>query len=256
MRYYNNQQQREQLVKKNPGIFERSPSRVLSFINLCIYPQQFELVYNSIRSQERLSVRTFEALKGAILGLLVLSRRKHKDSLISVDHYVVDFVTFIRNDTKADPIKFLLSMRAYMVRYLFLKGLDVAFGLDWRTLVVDALELNSAPNPNNYHSLCTNKYVRNLLRVYVVWKNYRDTYDEGYLEGTNDSNTLLDKAAAYKTSLSREKLVSMLEVMKENLPSWNYGTRRKAAYAIDTSSDAWDMLNKQFTEYRYKQVQG
>ena len=256
MAHYNNQLAREQLVKKNPGIFERSPSRVLSFINLCIYPQQFEVIYKSIRSQERITMRAFEALKGVVLGLLVLSKRKHKDAVASVDNYVVDFVSFIRNDTVNDPIKFLLSMRAYMVRYLFLKGLAVAFGLDWRTLVVDALELKSTPNPNNYHSLCTNLYVRNLLRVYVVWKNYRETYDEGYEAGVNDANTLLDKAAAYKTALSRDKLVSLFEVLKENLPSWNYSARRKAAYCIDTSSDAWSMVNKQFTDYRYKLTQG
>lgn len=201
-------------------------------------------------------MRTYDALKGAILGLLVLVKRKHKDAVASVDNYVLDFISFIRNDTKDDPIKFLLSMRAYMLRYMFLKGLQVAFGIDWKPLVTDALELKRAPLLKNYHSLCTNKYVRNLLRVYVIWKNYRDVHDEGYIAGVNDTNSLLDKASVYKTSLVREQLVSLLEALKENLPSWNYSVRKRAAYAIDTSCDGWEIINRQFTEFRYKQTQG
>lgn len=256
MAWYNNQITREKLQQEIPGIFERSPSRVLSFINLCIYPQQFEVVYESIRKQERISMKTYEALKGTIIGLLVLVKRKHKDSVASVDNYVLDFISFIRNDTKADPIKFLLSMKAYMLRYMFIKGLQVAFGIDWKTLVTASLELKRAPVLRNYHSLCTNTYVRNLLRVYVIWKNYRDVHEDDYVAGVNDTNTLLDKAAAYKTSLAREQLVSLLESLKENLPSWKYSARKRAAYAIDTCCDGWEIINRQFTDFRYKQTQG
>jgi len=256
MAHYHNQYERVEILKKNPSIFERTPSRVLSFINLCIHPYQFETVYESLRTQERISYRTYEALKGSILGLLVLVNRKHKDAYQSVDNYVLDFISFIRNDSKADPIRFLLSMRAYMVRYLFIKGLNVAFGIDWKQLVVDALELKRTPMSTSYHSLCTNIYVRNLLRVYVVWKNYREVHEEDYCEGVNDVNSLLDKAAAHKTSLDREKLVSLLEHLRENLPSWNYSTRRRASYAIDTSADGWDITNRQMTDYRYKLTQG
>jgi len=256
MAHYNNQPKRVELMKQIPGIFERSPSKVLSFINLCIYPHQFEVVYQSIRRQERISMKTYDALKGVIIGLTVLVKRKHKDTLASVDNYVLDFIGFIRSDKTDDPIKFLLSMRAYMLRYMFLKGLQVAFGIDWKALVTDALELRRTPMSRNYHSLCTNVYVRNLLRVYVIWKNYRETYEEDYVAGVNDTNTLLDKAAEFKTSLDREQLVSLLEALKENLPSWNYSVRKRAAYAIDTCCDGWEIINRQFTDFRYKQVQG
>lgn len=252
--HYNNYPKRLLIQEKNPSIFERSPSRVLSFINLCIYPHTFETVYRSIRSDKRITIKTYDCLKGVIIGLLVLSNRKHKDSYVSVDTYVIDFVNFIKSDTKEDPIRFLLSMRVYMPRYLFLRGLQIAFSIDWRSLVTDALELKIAPRSKSYHSLCTNKYVRNLLRVYVVWKNYRDVHDEGYELGVNDVNTLLDKAAAHKTSLDRVSLVALLESLKESLPSWGYSVRRKAAYAIDTSADGWAIINRQPSEWRYRQM--
>jgi len=256
MAHYNNLMKREALVNKMPDIFNRTPSKVLSFINLCIYPQDFSVLYHSVRTQERLSMPTYEALKGALIGLIVLSKRKHRDTILSVDNYIIDFISFIRNDSVGDPVKFLLSMKAYMLRFMFAKGLQVAFGLDWRKLILESLDLRSAPNPKSYHSLFTNIYIRNLLRVYVIWKNYRDIHEEEYEAGVNDINTLLDKAASHKTSLSREQLVALFETLKENLPSWRYATRKQAAYAIDTCQDGWAIVNRQFSDFRYKQTQG
>lgn len=254
--HYLNQYKREELTKKNPDIFANAPSRVLAFINLCIYPYKFEMIYQSVKTQERISEKTFDCIKGVITGLLVLVHRKHKDVHVSVDEYVIDFIKFIKSDSVGDPVKFLLSMKAYMLRFMFLRGLQVSFGIDWRQMVTEALELKKAPTSSSFHTIFTNTYVRNLLRVYVVWKNYREQHDPDYEAGVNDLNTLLDNAAKFKTSLEREKLVFLFEYLQANLPSWSYTVRRKASWAIDTAQDGYAMINRQFTDYKYKQVQG
>ena len=140
MTHYNNQYKRDALLEKMPNYFEGQPSPVLAFINLCIFPHKFELVFSNLREQERITKTTYACMKGVIIGLLVLINRQHKDSSFSVDEYVIDFIEFIRNDRVGDPVKFLLSMRHYMVRYMFLKGLQVSFGVDWRRFIADALD--------------------------------------------------------------------------------------------------------------------
>lgn len=254
--HYNNQRKRDKLIEKMPDYFEKAPSKVLAFINLCVYPHKFEVAYHNLREHPRISATTYDVLKGAITGLLVLANRQHKESRASVDEYVLDFIEFIRQDKRPDPVRFLLSMKMYLPRYMFVKGLSVAFGVDWRKLVGDALNLNRLPKVENYHSLCTNIYVRNLLRAYVVYKNYRDPHDDDYREGENDVTTLLKKTYEYKTALEPEQMVALFQALQESLPSWSYTIRRKAAWAIDTSQDGWSILNRQFTPFKNQQVQG
>jgi hypothetical protein len=253
---YNNQEKRNEIVQQMPDYFSASTSKVLAFINLCVYPQKFEVAYHNLREQPRISATTYDVLKGAITGLLVLANRQHKESRMSVDEYVIDFIEFIRKDTKGDPVKFLLSMKRYMPRYLFIKGLSVSFGVDWRRLVADALDLKKLPKATNYHSICTNLYVRNLLRAYVVYKNYKETHDEGYEQGVNDVETLLKQTYAFKTALPPEKMVALFQALCSYLPNWSYAVRRKVAWAIDTSQDGRAIIERQFTDYRSRQIQG
>lgn len=250
MSYFNNYERRQEIVEQNPGIFERSPSRVLSFVNLCIYPQKFEVVYDSIRKNRRLTTAAYGAVKGTILALLTLAKRRGIFSHVSVDHYVVDYISFIKNDSKSDPVKFLLNMKAYLYRYLLIRGLYVSFGLDWRELVAKALELKTLPSSATYHYLLTNRYVRNLLFAYVVWKFYYDSHEEGYEAGVNDVVTLLTKQAQYKKCISYEALVAIFDQLQSSLPSYNKSVRNRAAWAIDRALDGWYIVNKQMHEWK------
>jgi hypothetical protein len=255
--HYNNKEKRDELQQAMPQYMYSQKSKVLGFINLCIHPHRFETVYSSVRSAVTITNKTYACVQGTVQGLLVLVNRQHRYSLTCIDAYTPDFIDFIRNDTVGDPVKFLLSMRAYMYRYMFLKGLRVAFGINWRVLVFNALELPELPKSHtSYHSLLTNKYVRNLLRAYVVYKNYRTPDDPEYELGVNDVVTLLDKAALAKTSYPRHKVVALFEVLCESLPCLTYSIRRKAAFAIDTCNDAWEQIHYQFNDIRYKNTQG
>lgn len=254
--HYNNYQARLEIYQKSPWLFDDAPSKVLAFINLCVYPYKFEVVYNTLRTQPRISANIYDCVKGTITGLLVLTNRQHKESQMSVDNYVIDFITFIRSDKKDDPVRFLLSMRRYMPRFMFFVGLQVAFGIDWRTLVYDLLELQNKPQCKSYHSVFTNRYGRSLLHAYIIWKQYREPHDEDYEAGVNDVLTLLDKFANMKTNIGRESLQLLFEGLQANLPSWNAGVRAKAAWAIDSAQDGLTIINRQFTDFKYKQVQG
>jgi hypothetical protein len=244
--HFNNQFARDHLLMHMPDYFDNAISKVLAFVNLCIYPHKFEVVYDSIKNHSRISNLVFDCLKGTIRALLVITHRHHAECNRSIDEYVVDFVEFIKNDKSNDPIKFLLTMRFYMPRYQFAKGLKVAFGIDWRVLVTELLGLEKPPNPQTYHSLCTNNYLRNLLRTYVVYKNYKDTHEDGYKQGENDVVTLLRQTYAYSTALPSEQLDALFFGLCSNLPSWSYDVRRKAAYAIDTAQDGYYIINRPY----------
>jgi len=253
---YNNEPARRKLLAETPWLFDDCESKVLSFINLCIYPQKFELLYNTLRNQPRISANDYESVKGAITGMLVMNNRQHRESMLSVDNYVIDFIKFIRSDPKDDPVRFLLSMRRYFPRFLFAIGINVAFGLDWKTVVTDCLDLSQKPNPGTYHGVLCHRYLRNLLYAYIIWKTYREPHDPDYKLGENDLLTLFDKYTKLKTCLGRETLQSLYTYLSESLPSWNVGVRQKAAWAIDSAQDGYAMVNRQFTDWKYKQVQG
>lgn len=254
--HYNNQQARENLLAKMPWLFDDSQSKVLSFVNLCIYPHKFELLWHTLRTQERITEASYNAVKGVICALMVMNNRMHKEKDISVDAYVIDFIKIIRSCTDDNPVKFLLSMRAYMVRFMFIVGLRVAFGVDWRELVYQVLELKNKPQNRSYHSLFTNLYIRTLLHAYICWKNYREPHDPDYESGTNDILTLLENYSKLKKNLGYESTLKLFEALQSGLPSWSVDSRRKAAWAIDSAQDGFSMINRQFTDWKYKQVQG
>lgn len=182
------------------------------------------------------------------MGLIVLVSRKHKDSEIAVDEYIIDFIKFIRSDTVGDPEKFLLSMRRYMFRFMFIVGLRVAFGIDWRDFVSEILELKKKPQINTYHYLFVNVYIRNLLQAYSVWKYYKAPGDEGYVLGVNDLATLAQAQANLKTSLGLEKLTALIEALQQTLPSWNHNIRKQAAWHIDTCHQGIYLRERQYSE--------
>lgn len=254
--WYNNYGKRELIYQQNPDLMDKTESKVMSFINLCIYPYKWELVYDRLRSCERISSETYAATKGAIAGLLVLTNRMHRDYQISVDAYILDFIALVRSDKQGSPMKFLLNMRRYMPRFLFVVGLRIAFGVDWRQLVYDVLKLRSKPQSKTYHSVFCNPYLRKLLHAYVIWKQFRESHDDDYKEGVNDIKTLVDKYSALATNADRETTELLLDALMHSLPSWSVATRTKAAWAIDSAQDGYSMINRQFSDFRYKQVQG
>jgi hypothetical protein len=246
--HYNNYYAREQLLAHQPGYYDNAMSKVLAFVNLCIYPHKFESVYQTIHDRVKIPAITYDCLKGAIMGLLVMGKRCNTESHHSVDEYVIDFIDFIRQDKRPDPVRFLLSMRMYLPRYLFVKGLKVAFGLDWKVLVADALDLQKLPKCTTYHGLCSNLYVRNLLRAYVVYKFFREPHEEGYKKGENDIVTLTKTACSHKTSFELERMQALVDILLTSLPSWCYNVRRQAAYAIDTSQDGFSIIARSVSD--------
>lgn len=254
--HYHNFVQRELIYQKNPDIIDNAESKVMGFINLCIYPYKWELIYDRLRTQERITSETYAATKGVIAGLLVLANRMHREYQISVDAYILDFIALVRSDKQGNPMKFLLNMRMYMPRFLFVVGLRVAFAVDWRQLVFDVLKLRSKPQSKTYHSVFCNPFLRKLLHAYVIWKQFRESHDPDYQAGVNDIKTLVDKYSALSTNKDRGTTEMLLDALLNQLPSWSVATRTKAAWAIDTAQDGYAMVNRQFSDFRYKQVQG
>ena len=239
--HYNNLYDRQLIIEKT-GLEQKG---ILSFVNLCIYPYDFATIYHRIQERDQIQFNDYEALKGAITALLVLIKRKNRNNNAAVDIFVVDFVNYIRSDTKTrDPLKFLMSINRYLPRYLCVSGLNYAFGIDWKTLVVETLDLNRSLEYSSYHSLFTNLYIRSLMMTFVAWKNFRYSHEEGYEYGVNDIDTLLTKAASYKKSLSRDKIEKLFDRLLKVLPSWNVQTRRKVGWSVDTMQDGWYIINR------------
>jgi len=245
--HFNNKIIRDELLKKNPHLAD-SKHKVLAFINLCIYPIRFEQVYSHIRQTNLIANSSYDALKGAIVGLLVLVKRKGRFAQTIAEEAALDFIDFIRMDKKPDAEKFLLNLRNYMPRYLFAKGLQVAFNVDWKEIVFDGLELNKLPKSKTYHSMFTNRYLRDLLQCYIVFKKFRDVYDEDYKLGENDLPTLLAQHQQ-KSSLSEGQFQALFNTLLKSLPSWNLSTRKKAAMAIDNFLDGYYIINLPLNSY-------
>lgn len=248
--HYNNLIKRQEILEKYPGTFANNCKGILPFVNLCIFPYDFATIYHRIQQREQIQYNDYEALKGAITALLVLIKRKNKNNNAAVDIFVVDFVSYIRSDTKTkDPLKFLMSMNRYLPRYLCVSGLKYSFGLDWRELVESTLDLNRSLSYSSYHSLFTNLYIRSLMMTFVAWKNFRYSHEDGYEYGVNDIDTLLDKAAAYKKSIKRDRIELLFERLIKELPSWNVDVRRKVGWCIDTMQDGWYVTNRQISDW-------
>jgi hypothetical protein len=173
-----------------------------------------------------------------------------------VDSYILDFIEVIRIHTSPDPSDFLLSIRRYLPRFLFAVGLRVAFNIDWRDVVTDALDLNKRPQPATMSGLFANKYLRNLLYAYCVWKLFREPWDADYEKGTNDILTLLDKYATLKTALTRGELEVLFTALSSLLPSYSLDIRKRAWYMIDTAQDAYHLRFLNFNEPMYRKTQG
>lgn len=244
------------LAKEAKGfVYPKHEHKVIAFVNLAIHPYDWNQVYESIRRKETINDRNWECVKGVILALLVLTKRRNNESLRAVDCYIIDFIELIRSDRQGDPEKFLLNMRFYMPRFLFVVGLQVAFGLDWRELVTTTLNLRAKPQPKTYGSLFVNKYLRTLLYAYICWKNYYQAGDDGYVLGVNDTNALLDEYAKRAYTVSREVLQLLFVRLQEELPSYSRNIRRQSSYAIDNSIDGWQNINKSYNNYSNKHKQ-
>jgi hypothetical protein len=258
MPHYHNHYQREEILKEKISKGYRFPEhehKLVAFVNLAIAPYDWNQIYNSVRAKERITEKNWLALKGVILAMLVVTKRRNRESVKTTDAYIVDFIELIRSDKQGDPEKFLLNMRFYFARFLFVVGLQVAFGLDWREIVTNTLKLKNKPQPKTYGSLFANKYVRNLLYAYICWKNYRGADEDGYELGVNDVNTLLDEYSKRAHTISREVLQLLFVSLQENLPSYSYATRRQASYAIDNAMDGWQNLQYNFKEFNKKHKQ-
>lgn len=255
MPHYNNQRARDKILaqKEDKGYqFPKHEHKLVAFVNLAITPYDWNQIYTSVRNKERISEKNWMALKGVILAMLVATKRRNRESAKTTDAYIIDFIELIRSDRQGDPEKFLLNMRFYFPRFQFVVGLQVAFGIDWRELVTNTLKLKIKPQPKTYGSLFANKYLRNLLYAYIIWKNYRGADEDGYELGVNDVNTLLDEYSTRAYTISREVLQLLFVSLQESLPSFSYTTRRQASYAIDNAIDGWQNLAYNFKEFNSK----
>jgi hypothetical protein len=240
--HFNSKTVRDELLKKMPNDFDLTKHKVLSFINLCIYPLRWEHVYDRIRNQQAITQTTYDGLKGAIAGMLVLCKRKNRFYHNIVDETVVDWCTYIRMDKKPNPERFLLNWCHYMNKYLFAKGLQVAFNVDWRIIVFDALTLKKLPKPQTYNSLFTNPYLKELIGCFVIYKRFREKHDEEYEEGKNDLLSLYNKQKA-KSKLKPEQFDALYDTLVKSLPSWNTAVRKKASFAIEHCLDGYYLIN-------------
>lgn len=251
MVHYLNQPQREKLkaLKEKDGqVFPKHEHKLIAFINSAIYPYDWTQIYVSLRLGERISFSTLEAVKGVIMAMIVVSKRKNENSYKALDEYFISFIELVRSDRQGDPEKFLLNMRWYFPRFLFIVGLKVSFGIDWKELVVETLDLKKKPEPKTYGSLFLNKYLRSLLYSFIVYKNYREAGDDDYVYGKNDINTLLDFYALKKYAVSREVLQLLLVHLQLLLPSYTYSIRKQSGYAIDNALDGYSQINSPWYE--------
>lgn len=255
MSHYLNIRQRNELLKEKEAKgyeFPKHEHKVVAFVNLAIHPYDWNQIYESVRKRERVSEKNWLCLKGVILALLVLTKRRNHDSMKTVDAYIVDFIELIRSDRQGDPEKFLLNMRFYFPRFQFVIGLQVAFGIDWREFVTNTLELKTKPQPKTYGSLFVNKYLRSLLYAYIIWKNYKQSDEDGFILGTNDVNALLDEYSQRAYAISREVLQRLFVRLQESLPSYSYTIRRQASYAVDNAIDGWQNITYNYNEFNKK----
>jgi hypothetical protein len=128
---------------------------------------------------------------------------------------------------------------------MFIVGLKVAFGVDWRDFVFEVLNLNHKPQPKTVDSLFSSKYLRGMLHAYIIWKTYRESFDPEYEEGKNDLRTLIGKYTSLKTGMPVDTMVKLVDGFHVTLPSYSYSVRRKSAWAIDTAQDGYNIIHNQ-----------
>jgi hypothetical protein len=249
--HYNNLYQREQL-----GLFdnvaEDKRANLLTFVNAAIHPYDFTTIYNRLHEpckQNKMLPEHYAALKGVLLAMLVKKKRKNAWSFQSVDYYVIDFIKLIKVST-LDAERFLLNMSFYFYRFLFAEGLRVAFGYNYLDIVESALPNERRPNPRSFHYTLCNQWLRTATAAYAVFKQFRQTHDEGFQEGVNDLDTVL-AANQYKAALGAEAIEKVFYKLMEKLPSASLMQRRKAWFAIDNCQDGWYIINSDWYEKNY-----
>jgi hypothetical protein len=246
--YYNNQYERERIKEASPLPIKHP--RIGQFVNLCIHPYRWELIYSNLKKQQQISMKDYEAAKGAVMGLIVACRRRTHASGAAVDQYIIDFIKLVQSDRQNDPEKFLYNMTHYWRRFQLMVGLQVAFGIDWRALVVDCLELKKPLQFSTYHSILSNPYARSLLHAYIIYRKFREPVDEDYELGVNDLATLMDKYGKSKAGVGNYKLQLLFNALLESLPSWNCDIRQKAGWAIDGAEDGRALIERQYSKFR------
>jgi hypothetical protein len=249
---YNTQVKRDEILatmEKKGYQFPKHDHKLISFVNLAISPSDWTQVYNSARTAEKIPFATWEAVKGAIMAMLVVSKRKSRESHRSCDAYVLPFIELMRSDMQGDSEKFLLNMRWYMPRFLFIVGLKEAFGIDWREFTFKHLRLKKKCQKKTYGSLLASNYpLRTLLYAYIVYKNYKQPGEVGYEKGVNDTTTLLEKESKHSYCHSYEHLLILFVALQETLPSSSYQIRRDSCYAIDKAINASEVFSRSYHE--------
>lgn len=232
--HYNGQKDRERLMaeferREGRGMFEGTTKNFCVWVNLCLAPYTWEQTYEGIRRGGRIDYKHWECLGGAIMALFVNINRFTTFTKEMVGECQPDFVEYIRADKKSDPWRFLLSMRRYMPRYITLKAL-AKVGFDWRSVACERMGARTLSRSTTYHSLFTNLYVRSIIKAMVVFRNYRTPGDPDYELGTNDLPTLVKKESASNKCVSYERLLPVVELLQESLPSWSTSARARVCF--------------------------
>jgi hypothetical protein len=230
--YYNNLQARNKIIANmgsNP--FETTTTAFSLHISLCLHPHSWETTYYSIRSKARVTEEHWGVLTGVIYALMLHTRKKAR-SYETINDVAIDFVEYIRSERKPDPWKFLLNMRAYMSRYMVLKGLASA-GVDWRSVAYELLSAKSLPSAASYHTIFTNKYSRNMVRALGIFKNHRSLGEEDYKLGENDLQTMLERACTSRKTLPIDELECLVVYLMQQLPSWKPSIRSLVSFRVN-----------------------
>lgn len=256
--HYNNSQKRNQIIRElGNEVFFGTRKKIRGFIQLCIYPYDWEVVFNNIQRGETIRVEDWNCLLGFLYGVHVLIKRRNKYTFEAVVDMAPDFVDFIRNSPseKENPgyaWRFAVQVaRNYMYRYIPIKGLT-RFGVDWRSLAVTHMGATRPPNPRTFSSLLTNKYVRSLVKAMTVFRTYYKSYEEGYEPGVNDIVTLLEKHSSSSKCIDYEPFQNTVEYLNIALPSWNHSIRNKVGYYMDFNLPLTDITEISYEKFSYK----
>ncbi len=232
--HYNPQKERTRLMqeyeeREGRSMFEGTDKSLCVWINLCIAPYTWEQTYAGLRQPGRIHFRHWECLGGVVMALFVNINRFTPFTPEMVNECLPDFVEYIRADKVGDPWKFILSMRRYLPRYIVLKAL-ARVGFDWRKVACERMGAKVMSRSSSYHSLFTNLYVRSIVKAMVVFRLYRTPGDPDYLPGTNDLPSLVAKESASKKCVAFDKLLPVVELLQETLPSWSASARARACF--------------------------
>jgi hypothetical protein len=259
--HYNTQKERDRLMADyerlhGRSMFEGQTKSLCIWINLCLSPYTWEQTYAAVRRKNtHIPYKSWECLGGAIMALFVNINRFTPHTAEMVQECIPDFVEYIRGDSVGDPWKFILSMRRYLPRYVVLKSL-AKVGIDWRKVAVERMGAKVASRSSTYHSLFTNLYVRSIVKAMVCFRLYRSVGDPDYLPGTNDLPSLVEKESASKKCVSADKLMQVVELLQETLPSWTPAVRARACFYVSYMLPLYFLKEKQMLPSVERRVLG